>query len=194
LKPFSRPTPHNQILNRAALLRGGPVDDAAGRQPGCTALRAKAALGASPRLHTNSKGTNMRTNNIIAAAAAAAALTFASLAFAQQAPSVEETYKDIEANYGVLPEFMKVYPKQGIAGAWALTKALEIEKGALDPKIKSLINIAVALDTKFARQAGATDQEIAEAVAQAGLTRHWSAVLNGMQIDFEAFKAEFGGD
>jgi AhpD family alkylhydroperoxidase len=146
----------------------------------------------------------MRTNNIIAAATAAAALTFASLAFAQQAPTVEETYKDIEANYGVLPEFMKVYPKQGIAGAWALTKGLEIEKGALDPKIKSLINIAVAaqipcrycvwLDTKFAKDMGATDQEIAEAVAQAGLTRHWSAVLNGMQIDFEAFKAEFGGD
>jgi AhpD family alkylhydroperoxidase len=146
----------------------------------------------------------MRTNNIIAASAAAAALTFASLAFAQQAPAVEETYKDIEANYGVLPEFMKVYPKQGIAGAWALTKGLEIEKGALDPKIKSLINIAVAaqipcrycvwLDTKFAKDMGATDQEIAEAVAQAGLTRHWSAVLNGMQIDFEAFKAEFGGD
>lgn len=146
----------------------------------------------------------MRTNKIIAATAAAAALTFASLAFAQQATTVEETYKDIEANYGVVPEYMKVYPQQGIAGAWAMTKALEIEKGALDPKIKSLINIAVAaqipcrycvwLDTKFAKDMGATDQEIAEAVAQAGLTRHWSAVLNGMQIDFEAFKAEFGGD
>jgi AhpD family alkylhydroperoxidase len=146
----------------------------------------------------------MKAIHLIAAAAAAASLTFTSLAFAQQAPSVEETYKDIEANYGVVPEYMKVYPKQGIAGAWAMTKALEIEKGALDPKIKSLINIAVAaqipcrycvwLDTKFARDMGATDQEIAEAVAQAGLTRHWSAVLNGMQIDFEAFKAEFGGD
>jgi AhpD family alkylhydroperoxidase len=122
---------------------------------------------------------------------------------AQQAPTLEQTYKDIEATYGVLPEYMKVYPKQGIAGAWAMTKALEVEKGALDPKIKSLINIAVAaqipcrycvwLDTKFARDLGATDAEIAEAVAQAGLTRHWSAILNGMQIDFEAFKAEFGG-
>ena len=35
---------------------------------------------------------------------------------------------------------------------------------------------------------------IPEAVAQAGLTRHWSAILNGLQIDFEAFKTEFGGD
>lgn len=123
---------------------------------------------------------------------------------AQEKPSREETFQDIEAIYGVVPEYMKVYPEQGIAAAWALTKALEVEEGALDPKVKSLINIAVAaqipcrycvwLDTKFARDMGATDQEIAEAVAQAGLTRHWSAILNGMQIDFEAFKAEFGGD
>lgn len=127
-----------------------------------------------------------------------------SVATAQETPSLEETYKDIEAVYGVTPEYMKVYPKQGIAAAWALTKALEVEEGALDPKIKSLINVAVAaqipcryciwLDSKFARELGATDAEIAEAVAQAGLTRHWSAILNGMQIDFEAFKAQFGGD
>ena len=38
------------------------------------------------------------------------------------------------------------------------------------------------------------DPALAEAVAQAGLTRHWSAILNGLQIDFETFKAEFGGD
>lgn len=35
---------------------------------------------------------------------------------------------------------------------------------------------------------------MAEAVAQAAFTRHWSTVLNGMQIDFETFKSEFGGD
>lgn len=135
----------------------------------------------------------------------AAALAFASgPATAQESVDPDATYKDIEATYGVLPTFMKVYPRQGIAGAWALTKSLEVEKGALDPKVKSLINIAVAaqipcryciwLDTKMARDLGATDEEIAEAVAQAGLTRHWSAILNGMQVDFETFKAEFGGD
>ncbi|MDQ6436124.1 hypothetical protein RB623_18865 [Mesorhizobium sp. LHD-90] len=41
---------------------------------------------------------------------------------------------------------------------------------------------------------GAADAEIAEAVAQTGLTRNWSAVLNGMQVDFEAFKVEFEGE
>lgn len=128
----------------------------------------------------------------------------ASAAVAQEMPTAEQTYKDIEKTFGFVPTFMKLYPKQGIVGAWAMTKGLEMEKGALEPKVKALINIAVAaqipcrycvwLDTKFAKDMGATDAEIAEAVAQAGLTRNWSAMLNGMQVDFEAFKAEFGGD
>lgn len=147
----------------------------------------------------------MTLNKHMATIAIAAALAFGSTqATAQDLSTPDATYKDIEATYGVLPTFMKVYPRQGIAGAWALTKSLEVEKGALDPKVKSLINIAVAaqipcryciwLDTKMAKDLGVTDEEIAEAVAQAGLTRHWSAILNGMQVDFETFKAEFGGD
>ncbi|MEQ1956853.1 carboxymuconolactone decarboxylase family protein [Mesorhizobium sp. CN2-181] len=149
----------------------------------------------------------MRTKLVLTYAALAATamiLLGASAAVAQEKPSAEQTYKDIEKTLGFVPTFMKVYPKQGIAGAWAMTKGLEMEKGALEPKMKALINIAVAaqipcrycvwLDTKLAKDMGATDAEIAEAVAQAGLTRNWSAVLNGMQIDFEAFKAEFEGE
>jgi hypothetical protein len=30
-------------------------------------------------------------------------------------------------------------------------------------------------------------------VTVAAMTRHWSTVINGMQIDFETFKSEFGG-
>ncbi|SRR5690554_5037549 len=145
----------------------------------------------------------MKTIRIAVMLAAMVTCSIAS-AHGQEQASTDATFADIEAVYGVVPEYMKVYPRQGIAAAWALTKSLEVEKGALDPKIKSLINVAVAaqipcqyciwLDTKFAREMGATDAEIAEAVAQAGLTRHWSAILNGMQIDFDEFKAEFGGD
>lgn len=141
----------------------------------------------------------------LAAVTAAALFSMTALAVAAELPTVEETYKEIEATYGVLPGFMKAYPKNAIAGAWAMTKGLEIdESSALDAKTKSLINIAVAaqipcrycvwLDTKFAKQMGATDDEIAAAVAQAGLTRNWSAILNGLQIDFATFKSEFGGD
>lgn len=141
----------------------------------------------------------------LAALAAAALLFSASAVMAQEAPSAADTYADIEATYGVVPGFMKAYPETAIAGAWAMTKGLNYaEENALDPKVKALINLAVAaqipcqycvwIETKMAKSRGATDQEVAEAVAQAAFTRHWSTVLNGMQIDFETFKAEFGGD
>ncbi|MFI0845209.1 carboxymuconolactone decarboxylase family protein [Mesorhizobium sp. IMUNJ 23232] len=130
----------------------------------------------------------------------------ASFAGAQELPAAEQTYKEIEAAIGSVPTHFKAYPKAGVAGAWALTKGLDFGEGTtvLEPKVKSLINLAVAaqipcryciwLESKMARDRGASSEEIAEAVALAGYVRHWSAVLNGLQIDFETFKTEFGGD
>jgi AhpD family alkylhydroperoxidase len=144
-------------------------------------------------------------NKLLATLALVSTLTAGLLPVqAQETIPVEATYADIEKTFGFVPGFMKLYPKQAIGGAWEMTKGLEIEKGALDPKVKSLIGIAVAaqipcrycvwLDTKMAREKGATEAEIAEAVAMAGMTRNWSTVLNGMQVDFDTFKAEFGED
>jgi len=130
----------------------------------------------------------------------------ASFALAQDLPTAEETLKEIEATLGVVPTHFKAYPKSAVAGAWAITKGLDFGEGTtvLEPKVKSLINLAVAaqipcryciwLESKMARDRGASDEEIAEAVALAGYVRHWSAVLNGLQIDLETFKAEFGGE
>lgn len=141
----------------------------------------------------------------LSAALVMAALT-ASIAAAQDLPSVEQTYKDIEATIGLVPSHLKAYPKPAVAGAWAMFKGLELdpENAALEPKVKSLINLAVAaqipcryciwLETKMAKERGASDAEISEAVTHAGYVRHWSAVLNGLQIDFDTFKTEFGGD
>jgi AhpD family alkylhydroperoxidase len=136
-------------------------------------------------------------------AACVAAITLATVAIAED--SAEAAYKDIEATLGTVPSHFKAYPKSAVAGAWGMTKGLLMGEGnALDPKVKSLIALAVAaqipcqycvwLETKFARQGGATDAEISEAIAQAAYVRHWSTVIQGSQIDFETFKAEFGGD
>lgn len=147
----------------------------------------------------------MKKSIAIAAIAVAAAFT-SSFAAAQQLPAAEQTYKEIEATIGTVPTHIKGYPQSAVTGAWQMFKGLEMdpENSALEPKVKSLINLAVAaqipckyciwLETKMAKGRGATDQEISEAVAHAGYVRHWSAVINGLQIDFETFKAEFGGD
>jgi AhpD family alkylhydroperoxidase len=114
------------------------------------------------------------------------------------------TYKEIEGMFGKVPEFIKKFPKAGIVGAWEEAKSLEFsDKTALSPKVKSLIGIAVAAqipceycvyaDTIAAKNAGATDEEIAEAVGMAALTRHWSTAFHGLQIDLAQFKKDVGG-
>ena len=116
----------------------------------------------------------------------------------------EATYREIEGMFGKVPEFVKKFPKAGLVGAWEETKSLEFsDKTALSPKVKSLISIAVAAqipceycvysDTLAAKQAGATDEEIAEAVGMAALTRHWSTIFHGLQIDLAQFKKDMGG-
>jgi AhpD family alkylhydroperoxidase len=121
------------------------------------------------------------------------------------AVSAEATYKDIEATLGAVPTFVKLFPKAGVAGAWQELKGLEFGGDtALPMKVKALIGIAVAAqipceycvwaDTQTAKQAGATDEEIAEAVAVAALSRHWSTFFHGMQVDLDTFKKELGGE
>ena len=147
----------------------------------------------------------MKKTFAITALAAATLMSAISFATAQEQLSVGDTYKEIEATFGVVPSHVKAYPKSAVAGAWAMTKGLLMdENNALEPKVKSLINLAVAaqipceyctwLETKMAKAQGATDEEVAEAVAQAAYVRHWSTVIHGMQVDLKTFKTEFGGE
>jgi len=121
------------------------------------------------------------------------------------ADEYDATIKDIQSTMGGVPSFLKQFPKAGLPGAWAEVKAIQLsDKTALPPKVKSLISLAVAAqipcnyciwsDTQDAKRAGATDEEIQEAVTMAALTRHWSTIFNGMQVDFDTFKKEMGGE
>ena len=146
------------------------------------------------------------TKFAILAATAATLLAGVLTAHAQDTKAeAEVTYQDITKTLGFVPSYMKSYPKQAVSGAWQMTKGLIASpENKLDAKTKSLINLAVAaqipcqyciwLETKMARNAGASQDEIAEAVTQAAYVRHWSTVINGMQVDFDTFKKEFGGE
>jgi AhpD family alkylhydroperoxidase len=109
--------------------------------------------------------------------------------------------KDIEQSWGSVPEFMKRFPAVALAGAWKEERDVEMSPAtALSGKHKSLIGLAVAsqipcrfciiADTEFARVEGATEAEIAEAIAMAALTRHWSTFLNGIMADEPAFRKD----
>lgn len=141
----------------------------------------------------------------MAAVATALSIFIAAPAVAQDAMQTpDEVYKEVEATFGGVPTFVTQIAKSALPGFWMLEKGLELnEQSALDAKTKALISLAVAsqipcqycvwADTKTLKALGATDQEIAEAVAMAGLTRFASTQFYGLQVDFETFKTEMGG-
>jgi AhpD family alkylhydroperoxidase len=145
---------------------------------------------------------NSTTHFVTLATAAALGLLVAPAqpAFAQEAQS-QTTYRDIEQTLGSVPSFFKQLPESAIAGAWAEMKAFQLSpKTQLNGKTKELIGLAVAAQipcqyciyfhTAAAKANGATEEEIREAVAMAAVVRHWSTVLNGMQVDLNGFKRE----
>jgi AhpD family alkylhydroperoxidase len=153
----------------------------------------------------NRNGETLLRSGRLAALAATHAHAATATSAAGPDASADATNAEIEATLGTVPTFVKLFPKAAVAGAWAEARNLEFsDDTALSPKVKSLISLAVSAqipchycvwsDTKAARDAGATDEEIAEAVAMAALTRHWSTFLNGMAVDFDQYKAELGGE
>jgi AhpD family alkylhydroperoxidase len=115
--------------------------------------------------------------------------------------AAQATYRDIEQTLGSVPGFFKAFPESGIAGAWAEFKSVQLNrKTKLDGKTKELIGLAVAAQipcqyciyfhTAAAKANGATADEIRETVAMAAIVRHWSTVLNGMEVDLAGFKRE----
>ena len=137
-------------------------------------------------------------------AAATAVMLVAPLALlpAHAQTTYEATLQDIQATLGMVPDFMARLPPAALPGLWSAYKGLYGPNTVLPPKYRSLISLAVSaqipceycvsMDTADARRAGATDQEISEAVTVAGMTRQWSAIFHGLQIDLKTFKRDFG--
>jgi AhpD family alkylhydroperoxidase len=139
-----------------------------------------------------------------AVAAIALALSATTLPALAADSVADATRAEIKAMMGGVPTFISKVPDAALPGFWALERDLELsDKTALDAKTKALISLAVAsqipcsyciwADTNTLHQLGASEAEIAEAVSMAALTRYTSTTLNGLQVDFEQFKADLGG-
>ena len=111
------------------------------------------------------------------------------------------TLADIERTLGFVPAFFRAFPAEGIGGAWAEFKSIQLNPHSAVPnKYKELIGLGLAAQipceyctyfhTKAAKANGASDREIKEAVAMSSIVRHWSTYLNGAQIDEATFRKE----
>ena len=136
----------------------------------------------------------------LTAAAALGVAAFAQISSAEDA-ATQAVYSDIEQTLGTVPSFFKAFPEVGIAGAWSEFKTVQLNpRTQLDGKTKELLGLAVAsqipcgyciyFHTAAAKANGATEEEIRETVAMAAIVRHWSTVLNGMQVDLAGFKRD----
>jgi AhpD family alkylhydroperoxidase len=108
---------------------------------------------------------------------------------------------DISQTLGFVPEFLKRFPDVARAGAWRQMRDVQMNPHtAIAPKYKELIGLAVASQvpcrfcvvahTEFAKLGGASEAEIAEAIAMASLTRDLSTVLNGLMVDEPQFRRD----
>jgi AhpD family alkylhydroperoxidase len=115
--------------------------------------------------------------------------------------SYDSAMADIKQSLGFVPEFLARFPASALPGAWKEFRNVQMAQDtAIAPKHTSLIGLGVAAqipcrycviaDTELARAQGASDAELAEAVAMAGLVRHWSTWLNGTQQSEAAFKKD----
>ena len=112
----------------------------------------------------------------------------------------EETYREIEDTFGLVPSMFKAVPEKTLDLEWQLFKKVQLEDGEIPAKYRELIGIAISAATKcrycvlfhteIAKLNGATDAEIEEALHFAKQTSGWSTYINGLQLDFDEFKAE----
>lgn len=119
----------------------------------------------------------------------------------QKWPEAENALADIKQTFGFVPSFMNNYTDESLPGAWRAAKSLRFNPNtALGPKLKGLISYAIAtqipcdrisyFEEKATLADGASRHEQLEAVLMAGITRHWSSVLHGFQIDKKKFRKE----
>jgi AhpD family alkylhydroperoxidase len=137
----------------------------------------------------------MRTFLVVATATLIPQLVLAQ----EQAMSPEDVRTAAREAFGVELADIENYPDSMVAGAWAWMQDVEDGEGELDPKALQLIGLAVAAQipceycTYYHRHAalslGATEQEVAEAVAMAGYVRNWSTVLYGTGADVADYHA-----
>ena len=114
--------------------------------------------------------------------------------------SKKEVYKEMEETLGLVPVFFKSIPDNVLDLEWQIFQKVQMDDSAVSQKNRQLIGLGIAgatkckycayMHTEFAKFYGATDEEIENAVHFAKETSGWSTYVNGLQVDFDAFKKD----
>jgi AhpD family alkylhydroperoxidase len=112
----------------------------------------------------------------------------------------EETVKEIEQTFGILPEFFKNTPKDILPQMWPLFKKYQIGESAIPQKYREMMMLAAAAATKcpycqtyhkeVSKMWGATEEELNELAVVVGQTSFWSNVLHTQNYDYDTFVKE----
>ena len=143
----------------------------------------------------------MQSTKTLAVTLALGVFSIASHPAMSDSQDSEAAIAEMNEVLGGVPTELQLYPESALAAGWAMMKSTDLnENTALGSKIRELIGLAVAAQIpcqycvhyhiKAAKAAGASEEEIREAVHQASLTRHWSTILYGNQVDLDTYKSE----
>jgi AhpD family alkylhydroperoxidase len=113
-----------------------------------------------------------------------------------------DVQREMKELFGEVIPFIDQIPDEFIDSEWDLIKRVQFGQTLIPNKYKELIGLGVAAATKCrycalfhtesARLFGATDDEIEEAVHYTKVVSGWSTYINGMQVDYNEFKALVG--
>ena len=111
-----------------------------------------------------------------------------------------DVQREMKEMFGEVIGFVDLIPDQFIDAEWDLIKRVQFGETLIPNKYKELIGLSVSavtrcrycalFHTEAAKLFGATEEEIEEAVHYTKLVSGWSTYLNGMQVDYDEFKAQ----
>ena len=113
-----------------------------------------------------------------------------------------DVHREMKEMFGEVIGFVDLIPDEFVDSEWDVMKRLQFGETLIPNKYKELIALAVAATTRCrycalfhteaAKLNGATDAEIQEAVHLTKVVNGWSVYINGMQVDYDEFKAQVG--
>nr|WP_129116290.1 carboxymuconolactone decarboxylase family protein [Halegenticoccus tardaugens] len=112
----------------------------------------------------------------------------------------EDTQQEMEEILGQVPTWMELLAEPASEHSWGLFRDLEAGETDLSAREKALIGVGVAaaiscpycsyFHKEDARLEGVTEDELEEAVNLASVTKYFSTILHGNEVNVDDFVVE----